>query len=163
MDREAWACCNSWGRRVDPTNQNLSQEAEEGEEARSGALDFAGARRGWSGGERPGHLPPSQPCTASPAAVPGTTVSARAVPAVAATSSCGRRPRPPRSSASPPHPTSTTDSLLRGDAPPSSPRRPLVNFEREEKQLRQWPRVSKPSPPGPQQPRVAGVRWGRVS
>jgi len=32
-------------------------------------------------------------------------------------------------------PTPTTDSLVREDTPPSSPRRPLVNFELEEKQL----------------------------
>lgn len=42
--------------------------------------------------------------TASPAAVPGTALSARAAPAVAATSSRGRRHRPRRSSARPPRP-----------------------------------------------------------
>lgn len=77
-----------------------------------------------------GPPPPSRPCTASPAAVPGTTLPA--APAVPVT-----RSRGPQHSGCLLSRNSTHDSLLRWGTAPSSRGRPFVNFELEEKQL--WP------------------------
>lgn len=96
-------------------------------------LGVAGARSGWSGRERPGHLPlpghaPPRPRRfQAPHSPPGLRpLWQQQAPAAAGTVHGG---------AAPALPTPITDSRLHRDTPPSSPRRPLVNFEQEEKQL----------------------------
>jgi hypothetical protein len=100
------------------------------EERRGELVSWARAAAGAAGRGRATSPFPATHRLAQRAAVPGTTLSGRAAPAVAVTSTCGRR-----------HCAQTSNSLfalfphslLRRGTSPSS--RPLVNFELEEQQL----------------------------